>query len=874
MRILSRPPEQPKSALPKRRTSLFLKPVKPRQLLFLPALILVTTSSLGADRYWEGATNNWITPTNWSDDASGAGPDGIPGTGDDIYFSVSGLTTTQTVNLNSSPTIGSLNFLATAGATTLQGGGTNRTLTLGGGIHVASGAGAVNVGSTSGGQNVALVLTDSQSFTNNSTNLLRIQNAVSLSSADNEILTVGGSGNTTFGTNAGISNGSGGGVMGVTKTGSGTLTTVASSYTGVTTISGGTLATASMTLGGNASGVGASGADSANLVLDGGTFHWTGGSAFGTDRGFTLTANGGTLRNDNAGTAILLRFGGVVTGSGDLTKVGSGLIALSGANDFTGKVLVNEGYLSARRPAALGTTGTVDNGTEVALGARLELDPGNTGGVSGSQTWNELLTLKGGTLHNVSNTGSNTNSWAGGIILTANSFLSAVSNTTLIVNSVISGSNVGFTKVGAGNVTLSGANTFTGVVTVSEGKLTLSSFTAGGVAGSLGQSNGASNFLVLDGGTLGFTQNVGTDRGFTLADGKTSTIENTGAANNFRFSGIVTGGGNLNKTGNGILAFTSTANDFTGVINVLAGTLSVRRGTGTGGNSTLGKSTGISDGTVIHEGATLQFDPGNTTEGSGTNISMAEHLTLNGGALRSQTRDNTATGAVVLTASSHLTAASGATLRISASTAITETAGSYGITKSDAGTVVIASTGNTYTGTTTVTEGTLLVTGNINTSKALTINGGTFSAGAANIIKDDALVTLGGGILKMNGFSDALGVLAVTGAAELALAGGNSIVSFANSGGQAWTSAALSITGWSGLAEGSGVERILFDAAGLSPEQIAAVTFLDPLGFAPGSYSAKFVGNELVPDVLIPEPSALLLGAGGLAGFAFRRRRI
>lgn len=845
--------------------------MKLRHFLFPCSLILAPAAVMGAERHWDNssADNSWGTAANWSADATGTGPDGVPVSGDNIHFSVTGLTAAQTVTLNSSPVIGSLNFTGTIGTTILRGNGTSRTMTVSGGLNVASGAGAVTVGSSTSGQGTSFILTTSQAFTNNGSNLLTIQNGVSTNSAGAEILEVSGSGNTTFGSS--ISNGSAGGTLGLWKTGSGTVTTVASSFTGVTTISGGVLATSSMANGGTNSGVGASGSASSNLVFDGGTLHWTGGTAIGIDRGFTLTANGGAIRNDNVNTGTLLRFGGTVTGSGDLTKVGVGLVALSGTNNYTGKTLINEGILSARQTASLGETGSAANGTEVASGATLELNPGSTGGPgasAGTQTWTEVLTLHGGTLHN----SSLTNNWSGGITLTANSFLSS-SGGTLNVNSVISGAGLGITKVGSGNVTLSGANTFTGVVRVSEGTLTLGNFNAGGVAGALGMSSAAASNLILDGGTLAFTQNVGTNRGFTIADGKTSTIQNTGATNNFRFSGIVTGGGNLRKTGNGILAFSNTANDYTGVITVEAGTLSVRRGTGTGGNSTLGKSTGVSDGTVVNADGTLQFDPGNTTEGAGANISMAEHITLNGGTLRAHTLESTVTGAVVLTASSNLTAASGATLRISASTAITESGDPFGITKGDAGTVVIESTTNTYTGTTTVTAGTLSVTGNINSSTALRVNGGTFSAGAGNIINDTATITLGGGVLQMNGFSEAMGVLALTGNSELALGGGNSIVSFGDSTTQTWASAVLSITGWSGLATGGGAEQVIFSGSGLDGSQIASVVFVNPLGFAEGTYSAKFIGNELVPDMLIPEPSALLLAAAGLCGAVSRRRR-
>src|SRR5690606_15162176 len=58
-------------------------------------------------------------------------------------------------------------------------------------------------------------------------------------------------------------------------------------YTGATTLSAGTLRVNNIGNGGVASNLGASTAASSNLVLEGGTLQYTGGSVT-TDRGFTL----------------------------------------------------------------------------------------------------------------------------------------------------------------------------------------------------------------------------------------------------------------------------------------------------------------------------------------------------------------------------------------------------------------------------------------------------------------------------------------------------------------------------------------------------------------------------------------------------------
>ncbi|MBX3741262.1 MAG: autotransporter-associated beta strand repeat-containing protein [Akkermansiaceae bacterium] len=838
--------------------------MKPKTFFWLTSLVVSFSSVRADDRYWtnSAADGNWQTAANWAEDEDGAGAAVVPAALDDVYFSVTSLTTAQTVSLNGAPSLGSLHFTGTSGTITLQGGGTNRTLTLAGGITVASGAGAVTIGSATSGQNVAVAISGSQSWTNDSPNLLTIRNGVSSSAAGPQTLTIGGSGNTTLGSS--LSNG--GGVVSLTKTGTGTLEMASSSYTGVTTISGGTLR-GTIGNGGANSGVGASGAASENLVFDGGTFDWAGSAHTGINRGFTLNSNGGTIRND---TGFGFRFDGKVTGSGGLTKTGSGSLALvNTTNDYAGITRIVEGNISARIAAALGasTAGNAANGTIIESAGTLILDPDGASGAGANVTFTEHLTLRGGTLSN----NTRNNNWSGGIVLEANSILASTSG-TLTVNSVIaqSGGTYGITKTGSGTVSLTSNNTFTGVVTISAGTLVVGSLAAGGSASPLGAASSASSNILLDGGTLAFNGVDGFNRGMTLVSGKTSGLSSTGT---FRIDGAVVGAGNLNKTGTGTIAFTNAANSYSGVTNVNAGILSIRKGAGTGGNSTLGTSTGTADGTVINSGGTLQFDPGAGTGGAGTNLNVTEFFTLNGGTLRSQSLANTVSSAVALTANSTVAAAATASLNIAA--AITESGGSFGINKTDAGTVIISSTGNQFTGTTTVTAGTLSVTGEINSSTEIRINGGTFSAGAAGVIGDAAAVNMTGGVLQFNGFTEILGVLAVTGNAQLALAGANpNIITFGDSSGADWTGGALSITDWNGSGTGGGAERLLFGGGALTPAQLAAITFLNPAGFDEGIYSAKLIGGEVVPDALIPEPAAGMLALVGATVLVTRRRRV
>jgi autotransporter-associated beta strand protein len=136
-----------------------------------------------------------------------------------------------------------------------------------------------------------------------------------------------------------------------------------------------------------------------------------------------------------------------------------------------------------------------------------------------------------------------------------------------------------------GNLTLTGANTYTGVTTVSAGTLTI------GAGGSLGTGN-----IVVAGGSL--------------LGGSIAVQKFTGTSGSY--SGVLTGTTGLSKTGTGTLVL-SGANTYTGTTTVAAGTLLVNGSVGSvtvnsgaiiGGNGTLG-ATSLSSGSTIAAGASV-----------------------------------------------------------------------------------------------------------------------------------------------------------------------------------------------------------------------------------------------------------------------------
>ncbi|TQE98688.1 MAG: hypothetical protein FKY71_12525, partial [Spiribacter salinus] len=199
--------------------------------------------------------------------------------------------------------------------------------------------------------------------------------------------------------------------------------------------------------------------------------------------------NGGGAIDTGAGGILTVldgkhTFSGVISGSGGLTKDGTGRMTLTGANTYTGPTQVLAGYL---RFGADNNDTVVDSLSDqtavyVAQGAELEVYPESqsVGSIAGEGE----IDLYGHTLTVGAN---NTDTTFSGEISSGGSLI----------------------KTGSGVLELSGANTYSGTTTVQSGELKLT--------GSLG----ASAVTVEDGGTFsgaGTTSDaLAVDSGGTLA---------------------------------------------------------------------------------------------------------------------------------------------------------------------------------------------------------------------------------------------------------------------------------------------------------------------------------------------------------------------
>jgi autotransporter-associated beta strand protein len=157
----------------------------------------------------------------------------------------------------------------------------------------------------------------------------------------------------------------------LTKIGSGTLvlTNSSNSFTGNIAVTGGVL---------QAPNDGALGNTSNTLTLDGGTLRAQGGQ-INSNRPITIGPGGATFVASNA-----ITLGGIISGDGGLTKTGSAVLALNGANTFMGPINVAAGVLSIASDTALGdlsngALSTLSNGAlttvpiNIAAGATLAI---------------------------------------------------------------------------------------------------------------------------------------------------------------------------------------------------------------------------------------------------------------------------------------------------------------------------------------------------------------------------------------------------------------------------------------------------------------------------------------------------------------------
>lgn len=322
------------------------------------------------------------------------------------------------------------------------------------------------------------------------TNATATKNTITSSTA--ATLTINSNINTTYSAGTAANSGVISGAITIIKSGSGTQTFgETNSYTGKTTINGGFIAST----GESVYGTNPASFVADQITLNGGGIQATSNLAFNSNRGITLGSNGGTF---DAGTGVTLTALNVITGSGNLTKTGPGIMDMTGQHTYTGLTTITGGTLQLSN-----SSGSLPSTNSVVVN-------GGTLKVSANQTLSKLKLISGsvvldlGTILTITDTLTLINcSFSGaGVIAFGTSGTLVYQGTTLQTISVYefpssSGpASLIIDNANGVNLPASFNRTITGVLTLTNGKLSTQSSSVLTLGSSATVSGGSSSSFV------------------------------------------------------------------------------------------------------------------------------------------------------------------------------------------------------------------------------------------------------------------------------------------------------------------------------------------------------------------------------------------
>jgi autotransporter-associated beta strand protein len=425
-------------------------------------------------------------------------------------------------------------------------------------------------------------------------------------------------------------------------------------------------------------------------------------------KGGTLEVTG-NISEGGTGPKQLSLASGVGTGT-------TSYYYLSGSNSYTGLTTIAGGALLTLGSAnVLGTTAgaTTINGT-IDLNGYSITGEAITGGGKGHDSASGFLVNNSATAASVTGSTLALSSASGNII-------GGTGNMT--IGSAISGAaNNALTKVGTGEITLAGNNTYAGLITVSVGTLTLS-----------GNNSGASSSIsVSTGAVLNINSANALGTGTLITSGSGCTINNTSGL------AVINAGTNAITLGS-LTTFGTTSSTSANDLDLGTGTVTA------GGNPLInfaGTNTILKMGTLNSTrintagsptGATLTAN--NTGSGAGNTL-MFDGFKLGSAALNNIT--------VQINGSANV-----------AFKGIIQNSGSFanGIAINNTATTTFAGD-NTYTGLTIMNAaaGTLTLSGNNSAaSGGVTLTAGTLNVNSANALGSGALTLTAGTINNTSG---------------------------------------------------------------------------------------------------------------------------
>lgn len=492
---------------------------------------------------------------------------------------------------------------------------------------------------------------------------------------------------------------------------------------------------------------------SGNTTISAGTLEIGGSGTLGSGGVYASDiSNSGTLKCNSTADQEL---SGTLSGAGILNKLNSSTLTLSGAGNTAATMSAAGGNLVLSGSS----TTTVSNWTYVA-------NSGISGGGSGTLTVQDTATLtSNGLLVGNNNSRNGTLNQTGGAVNLNGSgandvrvgHWSNLTGTYTLSGGTLNVPNTTFTagwdghgvlNVNGGTANLQGIRFGYGNNGARAGTLTLGGGTLNiGSSGMVQEINGTIN---LNSGTLGALADWSTSLGMTL--GGSVDVDTTGG--DITLTGALAGAGILRKIGTGTLVI-PTHNTHTGTLTVSAGTLEIRK-------VLTGHQFPATSTYNINNGATLEV-----TRAAGNILfysSKSWNFDSNGGGTLYLNTSAIGPSAFFLNGTNTVTTNGGSENTIGGPDSIGSQSGTHtfnvaagpddsdltvtavigsdaSIVKSGAGTMTLSAT-NTYSGTTTVSAGALVVTGATGSGDVSVATGATLKG--TGTIGGDVTVSSGG----------------------------------------------------------------------------------------------------------------------------------
>lgn len=473
----------------------------------------------------------------------------------------------------------------------------------------------------------------------------------------------------------------------------------------------------------------------------------TGGLLFTGAHNYEILSTGGvgSLKSNSASISDLIihTYGeGELTisapivngvGASTLTKGGTGTLVLTGANTYTGGTFIGAGTLSISSNSALGATAT--SAVMISDGATLRT-------TATMDTGTHLFTLFAG-----------------------NANIDIANGTTLTVGGVMSGSG-GLTLTNTGTLVLAAQATYSGPTFVGAG----ATLKGAGVAGASFLASSGGNLNIASGGVVDMNDGIMTVGGLAGSGSLTNSSATArifvlgGNNQSSTFSGVISGAAGtpssmaITKNGTGVLTLTNN-NTFTGTTRINAGTVKLAVDNALGGGSTLIGAAAVPFASMDLDGhaqsfSAINFYGSNTASitqaliniGAGGVLTLGGNIVFSEAAATNGARPAWITGGTLsLTGTRTFTVVDSPNAAFDLTiTSVISSTDLFGFIKSGAGTLQLTAA-NTYTGPTSVTNGSLVL------------------SGAGTLGSTTSSLTMTAGTLDLNGSSQNVGLL--TGAA-------------------------------------------------------------------------------------------------------------